>query len=82
MIGHGPIEKAVAAAREREWFAVRPESGADGMPCPFCVVSAREANNTVESCPHGSYFCASCGCVVVPLWCYCGAEDQRKAAVT
>jgi hypothetical protein len=44
------------------------------MPCPFCVVSAREANNTVETCPHGSFLCAVCGCVVVPLWCVCGDE--------
>jgi hypothetical protein len=70
-------------AARREWFAVRPEGGSDGMPCPFCVVSARDANNTVETCPDGCFLCASCGCVVRPSWCSC-VEDgpDRPDAVS
>ena len=56
---------------EREWVAVRPDRGADGMPCPFCVVSARDATNTVECCPHGSFLCSTCGFVGNPAWCDC-----------
>ena len=70
----GPVEKRLAAAAKEAWDAVRPEGGADGMPCPFCVVSARAANETLETCPHGSFLCAQCGCVVVPLWCTCGQD--------
>ncbi len=65
---------AVAEAMGREWAAVRPERGADGMPCPFCVVSARDATNTVECCPHGSFLCAVCGFVGNPSWCDCEVE--------